>query len=86
MARSLGYKQQPTVEMISDFFTKPQQGGMFQRFRDIVMGVKHQSSIRVPTSQGQEHVGNKALERAGRGLEVIASSSVKGSLVRLGFE
>jgi hypothetical protein len=54
----------PTGEMIADFFTKPQQGGMFTRFRDVVMGVTHHSSIRVPTSQGQERVENRALERA----------------------
>jgi hypothetical protein len=53
----------PTGEMIADFFTKPQQGKMFTRFRDVVMGVTHHSSIRVPSSQGQERVGNKALER-----------------------
>lgn len=54
----------PTGEMIADFFTKPQQGGMFTRFRDVVMGIKHHSSIRVATSQGQERVGPKVLERA----------------------
>jgi hypothetical protein len=54
----------PTGEMIADFFTKPQQGGMFTRFRDVVMGIKHHSSIRVATSQGQERVEPKALEQA----------------------
>jgi hypothetical protein len=53
----------PTGEMIADFFTKPQQGGTFIKFRDIVMGVTHHSSSRVPTSQRQERVGNEDFER-----------------------
>jgi hypothetical protein len=52
----------PTGEMIADFFSKPQQGSMFQNFRDIVMGVKHHSYLRALTRQGQERVENKALE------------------------
>jgi hypothetical protein len=49
--------------MIADFFSKPQLGRMFQDFRHIGMGVKHHSDIRALTSQGQERVENKALER-----------------------
>jgi hypothetical protein len=53
----------PGDEMIADYFTKPQPGKMFTRFRDVGMGVTDHSSIRVPSSQEQERVGNKALER-----------------------
>jgi hypothetical protein len=54
----------PTGEMIPNFFSKPaQRGRMFQVFRDIVMGVKRHSYIQTLTSQGQERVENKAIER-----------------------
>ena len=29
----------PTDDMTGDFFTKPNQGNMFRRFRDLIMGV-----------------------------------------------
>eukprot|EP00980_Cylindrotheca_fusiformis_P025003 scaffold12889_cov76-Cylindrotheca_fusiformis.AAC.1 len=52
----------PTGEMLGDFFSKPQQGGMFQRFRDVIMGVTHHSSIpNLGQPQDQERVGGKDL-------------------------
>ena len=30
----------PTTEMVVDFFTKPNQGALFRRFRDLIMGVE----------------------------------------------
>ena len=35
----------PTDEMVADFFTKPLQGYVFIKFRDIVMGITHPSSV-----------------------------------------
>ena len=29
----------PTYDMTGDFFTKPNQGSLFRRFRDMIMGV-----------------------------------------------
>ena len=29
----------PTGDMTADFFTKPNQGALFRRFRDLIMGV-----------------------------------------------
>jgi hypothetical protein len=41
----------PTANMIADFFTKPLQGHLFRKFRDVVMGVTHYSSLDItPTS------------------------------------
>jgi hypothetical protein len=34
--------------MIADFFTKPLQGALFTKFRDIIMGVTHFSTLAVP--------------------------------------
>ena len=35
----------PTDKMIADFFTKPLQGSLFRKFRDVVLGYKHISSL-----------------------------------------
>ena len=32
----------PTYDMTRDFFTKPNQGSLFRRFRDLIMGVVRQ--------------------------------------------
>ena len=31
----------PTTLMLADYFTKPLQGNLFRRFRDVIMGYKH---------------------------------------------
>jgi hypothetical protein len=35
--------------MIADFFTKPLQGALFEKFRDIIMGITHYSTLIAPT-------------------------------------
>ena len=40
----------PTQEMLADFFTKPLQGALFNRFRRVLMGYEHISSL---------HLGSK---------------------------
>jgi hypothetical protein len=46
--------------MVADFFTKPLQGDLFRKFRDVVMGYKHISSLYDQSEQSldQERVGN----------------------------
>ena len=41
----------PTEKMIADFFTKPLQGNLFRKFRDVVLGYKHISSLDVDDSE-----------------------------------
>jgi hypothetical protein len=36
----------PTSVMLADFFTKPLQGLLFRRFRDVIMGYTHTDSLR----------------------------------------
>ena len=38
----------PTLQMIADFFTKPLQGSLFHRLRDVVMGITHTDSLALP--------------------------------------
>ena len=35
----------PTDSMVGDFFTKPLQGEKFQKFRELILGMKNASSI-----------------------------------------
>ena len=45
-----------TKNMIVDYFTKPLQGALFQRFRDIIMGYTHPSLLESSLAPLQERV------------------------------
>ena len=49
----------PTEWMLADFFTKPLQGSLFRKFRDVILGYKHISTL----TEWSEKVTNK--ERVG---------------------
>ena len=36
----------PTMQMLADFFTKLPQGKLFTKFREVIMGYKHISTLR----------------------------------------
>jgi hypothetical protein len=38
----------PTLQMLADFFTKPLQGSLFRKFRDVVLGYHHIDSLSCP--------------------------------------
>ena len=48
----------PTEIMIADYFTKPLQGRLFEKFRDVIMGITHPSSLLPLPPSNQERVGN----------------------------
>jgi hypothetical protein len=55
-------KHCPTEQMLADFFTKPLQGSLFRKFRDVVMGHKHIDSLKTPMpTPSQERVGKDNL-------------------------
>ena len=39
-------KHCPTLQMLADFFTKPLQGSLFVKLRDVIMGIKHIDTLR----------------------------------------
>jgi hypothetical protein len=53
----------PTEQMLADFFTKPLQGSLFRKFRDVIMGHKHIDSLKLETmpNPSQERVGENGL-------------------------
>jgi hypothetical protein len=52
----------PTEQMQADFFTKPLQGSLFRKFREVIMGHRHIDSLKeaMPTPT-QERVGEDIL-------------------------
>jgi hypothetical protein len=54
----------PTEQMLADFFTKPLQGKLFRRLREVVMGHEHVNTLREATSAtSQERVGMKDIPK-----------------------
>ena len=52
----------PTEEMLSDFFTKPLQGNLFNKFRNVLMGWEDVSTLqrnKTNDNDSEERVGNK---------------------------
>jgi hypothetical protein len=48
----------PTLQMLGDFFTKPLQGNLFRKFRDVVLGYDHVDSLALdPMPPVEERVG-----------------------------
>jgi hypothetical protein len=49
----------PTLQMVGDFFTKPLQGALFRKFRDVIMGDKHMNTLAIERPMlAEERVGS----------------------------
>jgi hypothetical protein len=59
----------PTEQMIADFFTKPLQGHLFRKFRDIIMGITHYSSLLIPSSIQSRSVLESIILREGTSID-----------------
>jgi hypothetical protein len=60
----------PTLQMLADFFTKPLQGVLFTKFRDVLLGYEHIDSLALdPTSTLEERVGGTEKRANGRGTD-----------------
>jgi hypothetical protein len=60
----------PTLQMLADFFTKPLQGALFTKFRDVLLGYEHVDSLTLdPTSMLEERVGDTVKRATGRGTD-----------------
>lgn len=65
----------PTDLMIADFFSKPLQGGIFRKFRDIVLGIKHPDDIQPKLLESQERVASANNEGILRNSSVESTKS-----------
>jgi hypothetical protein len=58
----------PTEEMLADFLTKPRQGSLFHRFRDVLLGYQHVATLQSTNNSvtsPEEHVrDHKIVEEA----------------------
>jgi hypothetical protein len=60
-------KHCPTLQMIGDFFTKPLQGNLFRKFRDVILGYAHVDTLALDLSPPiEEGVGRDEPEGTGR--------------------
>ena len=69
----------PTDIMVADFFTKPLQGSLFRKFRDVILGLKSPSSlnIREPTTI-QERVEEKPIISNAEEKPIVEEKSIIG--------
>jgi len=57
-AEGITIRHCPTLQMLADFFTKPLQGSLFRKFRDVILGYKHVDTLALDTaSTAEERVG-----------------------------
>jgi hypothetical protein len=56
----------PTLRMLADFFTKPLQGSLFVKFRDVILGYKHVDSLYDDTSPADEERVGETLRPDGK--------------------
>ena len=48
--------------MLANFYTKPLQGALFRKFRDVIMGLLHIDTLKMPTTPtNQERVVNNVI-------------------------
>ncbi|MEL6660658.1 MAG: reverse transcriptase domain-containing protein, partial [Bacteroidota bacterium] len=56
----------PTLSMLADFLTKPVQGSLFRKFRDVLLGHAHVRTLLDPESSApEERVGKRAIPDSG---------------------
>ena len=49
--------------MIADFFTKPLQGSLFTKFKGIIMGITHFSTLTTPAQMKTKSVLEKRISK-----------------------
>jgi hypothetical protein len=63
----------PTTEMIADFMSKPLQGSLFRKFRDIIMGI----DIVKPGVEVRKKTGDEVSKKSGNVVGKSSKSSGK---------
>ena len=73
-----------TEIMLADYYTKPLQGQLFHKFRDVIMGYKHISSLRRTHNDGgnKERVELTKNERISNNCETSSTSKISQRRVR----
>jgi hypothetical protein len=59
-AENITIRHCPTLAMLADFFTKPLQGALFRKFRDVILGYKHVNTLsKLVDTAARERVGER---------------------------
>jgi len=72
----------PTEEMLANFFTKPLQGSLFRKFRDVLLGRCHVNTLlKLPLPPSEERVENPISRKfrsgvSGQTLEVQTNENI----------
>ena len=66
----------PTGDMLADYFTKPLQGSMFNKFRNVIMGYAHVSSLKSNYSSVPDIENKERVEKYAKKDENIKSENV----------
>jgi hypothetical protein len=75
-AEGITIRHCPTLQMVADFFTKPLQGTLFCKFRDVIMGYKAMDTLAVDAPMPLEERVEKP-KRANDGTVYRASNTSK---------
>ena len=69
-ANDITIRHCPTLQMLADFLTKPLQGALFRKFRDVILGYEHIDSLSLaPSPPLEERVGSTDKRASGRGTD-----------------
>ena len=69
----------PTDEMLADFFTKPLQGALFRKFKAVILGHAHISTLKKsPTAPPEERVGKGVPVRSNERTRISERASADG--------
>ena len=72
---SITVRHCPTLQMLADFLTKPLQGALFRKFRDVILGYKHVDSLNLaPQPEIEERVGSIRASGSGNDGPVVDST------------
>ena len=73
----------PTGEMLIDFYTKPLRGSIFRKFRDVIMGLRHASSLkREITIVDQERARNNGTSDLNKTVKIKINKTVMEDVSR----
>ena len=71
-------KHCPTAEMVGDYFTKPLQGGLFNKFRDRILNTQNDPST-VPIEDHRSVLGRDHLHATGQSQATAQHDQTKGT-------
>ena len=73
----------PTMDMLADFFTKPLQGKLFHKFRDVIMGWKHINTLH--SKKADALSPKERVENTDQNVRLSPSLDKKGNVGKINY-